>query len=139
MKTKVLLPNFEKRGGLVTVVAQDAFSLQVLMVAFTDRAGFLETLATGKAVYYSTSRKKRWKKGEESGDVQNVVRVLIDCDGDALIYMVHQEGKGACHTKAATCFYRSVKGGVGLVLAPEAGKKEELPFIKTEVHESIPL
>jgi phosphoribosyl-AMP cyclohydrolase len=139
MKVPVLLPNFKKRGGLVTVVAQDVFSLEVLMVAFTDKAGFLETLATGNAVYFSTSRNKRWKKGEESGDVQKVTRVLIDCDGDALIYLVQQMGDGACHTKAKTCFYRSVKNGTEVVMAPKAGDKEKLDSVKTEVHKDIAL
>ena len=79
---QVIRPNFEKRGGLVTVITQDFMTKQVLMLAYTDEAGYLETLETGKAVYFSTSRKKRWMKGEESGDVQRVRSVTVDCDGD---------------------------------------------------------
>ncbi|OHA27283.1 MAG: hypothetical protein A3C06_00475 [Candidatus Taylorbacteria bacterium RIFCSPHIGHO2_02_FULL_46_13] len=131
---QVIRPNFEKRGGLVTVITQDFMTKQVLMLAYTDEAGYLETLETGKAVYFSTSRKKRWMKGEESGDVQRVRSVTVDCDGDALIYFVEQKGDGACHTKAQSCFYRSAVGGLQLMEAPKAGVKEVLPFIDTQVH-----
>ncbi len=104
------MPNFEKRGGLVTVVVKDFDSDDVLMVTSTDRAGYLETLATGEAVYYSTSRHARWKKGETSGNTQRVFRIHVDCDGDALLYIVRQNGKGACHTGQRSCFYRWVLG-----------------------------
>ncbi len=111
-QASVLMPNFEKKGGLVTVVVQDKNSKEVLMVAFTNKAGFLETLATGEAVFFSTSRNKRWKKGETSGNKQIVTSVKIDCDCDAIIYEVTQLGEGACHTGKRTCFYRSVLGSV---------------------------
>lgn len=133
---EVLRPDFEKRGGLVTVVAQDINTGTILMVAYTDLAGFEETLKTGEAVYYSTSRNKRWKKGEESGDVQKVAEVLIDCDGDALVYVVEQCGDGACHTKAKSCFYRNVDGRI-IMEAPKAGQKENLPLMKVEVSSEI--
>jgi len=121
METRsILMPNFKKRRGLVTVVVQDKNTKEILMVAFTNRAGFLETLASGEAVFYSTSRKKRWKKGETSGNIQKVRRILLDCDGDALVYEVIQEGEGACHTGKRTCFYRSV---IGSVLLMNKGKK----------------
>src|SRR3989338_7617435 len=100
------VPKFEKRGGLVTVVTQDAETKEVLMVAFANREAFLMTLRTRKATYWSTSRKKLWVKGEESGNVQEVVDVLIDCDGDALVYLVRQAGGGACHAGARSCFFR---------------------------------
>jgi len=136
IKENVLKPNFEKRGGLVTVVAQDIKTREVLMVAYTDEAGWRKTLETGIATYYSTSRKKMWVKGEESGNLQKVFGMLIDCDGDALIYLVKPEGdKVACHTGARTCFYRNVVIGrnrVGL-LAPKAGKAEELAFSEESV------
>ena len=126
----VVIPRFEKRGGLVTAIAQDRKSREILMVAFTDRAGFLETLETGEAVYYSTSRKQRWKKGETSGNIQIVHEIKIDCDADALIYVVDQKGKGACHVGKYTCFYRSV---IGSVLQMNEGEKiETLP-----VHQRI--
>ncbi|MEZ5405715.1 MAG: phosphoribosyl-AMP cyclohydrolase [Verrucomicrobiia bacterium] len=79
------------------------------MQGYVDEAGYRETLKTGEAVYYSTSRKKRWKKGETSGDVQIVHDILIDCDGDSIIYIVEQKGAGACHTQARSCFYRNYK------------------------------
>jgi phosphoribosyl-AMP cyclohydrolase len=104
------MPNFAKRNGLITVVTQDVTTKEVLMVAFTDKAGFLESLKTGEAVYYSTSRKKRWKKGETSGNIQILHGIRIDCDGDAVIYFVTQKGDGACHEGKRSCFYRSVVG-----------------------------
>jgi len=134
----VLRPNFEKRDGLITVIAQDVNTRQVLMVAYTNEAGYRETLATGKAVYWSTSRNKRWLKGEESGDIQLVKNVLIDCDGDAVIFMVEQKGPGACHTKAPTCFYRTVRHENNQFhLAPSAGAKENLPSMDTPVSSDI--
>jgi len=108
-KTPRIVPNFEKRGGLVTVVTQDVETKEILMVAYTDQSGFQETLKSGEAVYYSTSRKERWKKGETSGDYQVIHSIKIDCDGDALIYLVHQKGKGACHTGHRSCFYRLIE------------------------------
>ena len=108
MKKTILMPNFVKREGLVTVVTQEINTGEILMLAYTDEKGYLETLAIGEAVYFSTSRQKRWKKGEESGNVQKVRRVLVDCDGDAVIFQVNQEGQGACHTGRRSCFHRSV-------------------------------
>lgn len=129
---KVLKPNFARRGGVVSVVVQDYFSKQILMVAWTDQAGYLETLATGQAVYFSTSRRKRWKKGEESGHTQAVRTILVDCDGDSLIYVVEQTGV-ACHTHAESCFFRTVMANGQLFPAPKYGIKEELPLIEAEV------
>ena len=133
----VLRPNFEKRGGLVIVTAQDFKTKEVLMQAYTDPAGYQETLETGFAVYYSTSRQKRWMKGEESGDVQKVRSIAIDCDGDSLIYFVEQVGSGACHTKARSCFYRSVVGTLQLMDAPHAGVKERLALMDVKVCERL--
>ena len=131
----VLKPDFAKRGGLVTVVAQDVKTKEVLMVAYTDEAGWLKTLETGLGCYYSTSRKKSWVKGEESGNFQKVVDMLIDCDGDALIYLVEPQGSGvACHTNARSCFYRHVTGKIADDPAPKAGEAEVLPFVDATVH-----
>ena len=102
------MPNFSKRGGIIPVIVQDVFSEKVLTLAYTDKDCFLETLGVGEAVYYSTSRNRRWKKGETSGDIQRVIAIFIDCDGDSLIYRVKQLGDGACHTKQRSCFYRSI-------------------------------
>jgi len=132
---RVYRPNFEKRGGLVHVIGQCFYTRRILMDTHTDEAGYLETLRTGKAVYFSTSRNKRWMKGEEkSGDFQIVHQILIDCDGDALIYMVEQIGSGACHTGAPTCFYRTVAENDPLFSAPNAGKNDDLKVIEIEAH-----
>ncbi len=96
--------------GLVTVVVQDAENKDVLMLAYANREAVEKTLETGLAHYYSTSRNKLWLKGESSGNTQKVHEVLVDCDGDALIYRVGQKG-GACHKGYRTCFYRRVEDG----------------------------
>lgn len=103
-----MIPNFEKRGGLVPVVAQDARSGEVLMLAYANKEAYQLTLKTSIATYYSTSRGKIWIKGETSGNLQKIKKILIDCDGDALIYIVEQKGKGACHTGEKSCFFRSI-------------------------------
>lgn len=123
------MPKFEKRGGLVTVVTQDAENRQVLMVAYANREAYLATLRTRKATYWSTSRNKLWVKGEESGNTQEVTDVLVDCDGDALIYLVRQTGSGACHTGAESCFYRSCVEARQVTDAPKAGEKESLSVV----------
>jgi len=122
---KVLWPNFEKRGGLVTVVAIDRETREVLMVAFANEQAFQRTIASGVAYYWSTSRNQLWMKGGTSGDFQLVSDVLVDCDGDALIYVVDQQGAGACHTKAKSCFFRSCFRGL-VMDAPNASEKDIL-------------
>lgn len=99
--------DFEKGGGLVPVVVQDASSKEVLMVAYANRDAVEKTLETGYAHYYSRSRGKLWKKGETSGNVQKVKEVLVDCDGDTLLYLVEQKGV-ACHTGEYSCFFRKI-------------------------------
>ncbi|WP_456455291.1 phosphoribosyl-AMP cyclohydrolase [Methanopyrus sp.] len=96
-------------GGepLVIAIAQDAENGDVLMTAFANEEAVYRTLTTGYAHYWSTSRREVWKKGEESGHVQRVVEVRVDCDKDAVLYVVEQEG-GACHTGYRSCFYRRV-------------------------------
>lgn len=103
--------NFDK-NGLVPVIAQDFNSKEVLMLAYANSDAVKRTLETGYAHYYSRSREKIWKKGEESGNVQEIVRVLVDCDEDTLLYQVRQLGKGACHTGYERCFYRTIEGEV---------------------------
>jgi len=131
---KILRPNFEKRGGLVDVVVQCSITRDVVMKAKTDEAGFLRTCVSGLATFFSESRNKPWVKGEESGNFLEVVDVQVDCDGDALIYIVIPKGN-ACHTGARSCFYRSVLGQPLGIPAPGAGEKEALPDIEIEVHE----
>ncbi len=94
--------------GLIPVIAQDAESREVLMLAYANKEAVLKTLKSGYAHYWSRSRKKLWKKGETSGNLQEVVEVRVDCDGDALLYIVRQKGV-ACHTGNFTCFYRRLE------------------------------
>ena len=107
---RALTPKFDA-DGLVTCVATDAQSGEVLMVAHMNAQAFAQTIATGDAWYYSRSRKKLWRKGEESGHTQRVVEMRIDCDQDAVWIKVEQHGPGACHTGRRSCFYRVVPLG----------------------------
>lgn len=101
-------PDFDKAGGLVAAIAQDADTGQVLMIAWMNREAFAETLRTGRACYFSRSRNKLWRKGEESGHVQEVRGVYLDCDADAVLLKVKQVGGAACHEGYASCFFREV-------------------------------
>ena len=107
-------PKFDA-SGLVTCVATDAASGDVLMVAHMNDEALRKTIASGEAWYYSRSRKSLWKKGESSGHVQRVVEMRMDCDQDAVWIRVEQSGGGACHTGRRSCFYRAVKGDGGAV------------------------
>ncbi|MCC9609257.1 phosphoribosyl-AMP cyclohydrolase [Blastopirellula sp. JC732] len=100
-------PDFAKAGGLVPAIAQDADNGEVLMMAWMNPEAFAETLATGRAVYFSRSRGKLWRKGEESGHVQTVVSIFVDCDADCVLLKVRQEG-AACHEGYRTCFFRQI-------------------------------
>jgi len=102
--------DFEKRGGLVTAIAQDATSGEILMLAYMNEAAFRRTLETGEVVYYSTSRQELWHKGERSGNVQRVKAIFVDCDGDAVLLKVEQQGGAACHTGMRSCFFRRLEG-----------------------------
>jgi phosphoribosyl-AMP cyclohydrolase len=103
--------NFDKAGGLVPAIAQDADTGEVLMLAWMNQEAFDETVKTGKAVYFSRSRNKIWRKGEESGHVQEVVGVFIDCDADTVLIKVRQLGGAACHEGYKSCFFRKVENG----------------------------
>ncbi len=109
--------NFEKAGGLVPAIAQDADSGEVLMMAWMNREAYEETLRTGRACYYSRSRDRLWRKGEESGHVQEVRGVFVDCDGDTLLLKVHQVGGAACHEGYHSCFFRQREGNGWKVIA----------------------
>jgi len=100
-------PKFDA-DGLVTCIATDARSGDVLMVAHMNAEALQKTIATGEAWYFSRSRRVLWKKGETSGHVQRVLEMRVDCDQDAIWIKVEQEGPGACHTGRRSCFYRSV-------------------------------
>jgi phosphoribosyl-AMP cyclohydrolase / phosphoribosyl-ATP pyrophosphohydrolase len=105
--------------GLVPVVAQDALSGDVLMVAYANHQALSLTLSTGSAHYWSRSRKALWRKGESSGHTQTVSEMRLDCDGDAVLYRVRQEGP-ACHTGARTCFVSRVEAA-GVVADADQG------------------
>ncbi len=102
--------NFEKMGGLVPAIAQDASSGDVLMLAFMNRQAWEETLKTGMATYYSRTRDSLWVKGLTSGHVQQVREIRVDCDNDTVLLKVDQVGGAACHTGYASCFYQKVEG-----------------------------
>jgi phosphoribosyl-AMP cyclohydrolase len=99
--------DFDKNGGVVAAIAVDHVSRRVLMVAYMNREAFEETVATGRACYFSRSRQKLWRKGEESGNFQIVHEIRVDCDQDALVLVVEQRGDGAaCHEGYESCFFR---------------------------------
>jgi len=103
-------PKFDA-NGLVTAVAQEAGSNRVLMVAHMNAEALRLTIESGEAHYYSRSRRKLWKKGESSGEIQRVVELRTDCDQDVVLLLVEQTGRGAaCHTGRKSCFYRIVEG-----------------------------
>jgi phosphoribosyl-AMP cyclohydrolase len=101
-------PAFPSEDGLLPAIAQDASTGEVLMMAYMNAESYAETLATGRAVYYSRSRKKLWRKGEESGNVQLVQAIYLDCDLDTILLKVDQVGGAACHEGYKSCFFRQV-------------------------------
>lgn len=111
-------PAFQTDQTLLPAIAQDAASGDVLMLAHMNRDAYEETLRTGRAVYYSRSRGRLWRKGEQSGNVQIVKRVLVDCDGDAILLQVEQRGGAACHMGYASCFFREATEEGLRVVAP---------------------
>ena len=119
-------PDFDKRGGLVTAVTQDADSGEVLMVAYMNREAWEKTLATGQACYYSTSRKQLWVKGETSGNVQDVKEIRVDCDADAVLLKVYQRRGAACHEGYRSCFFRTADQDGWRVVAERVIDPEKL-------------
>jgi len=103
--------DFQKAGGLVPAIAQDADTGEVLMLAWMNREAFEETVRTKRAVYFSRSRNKLWRKGEESGHVQEVRSIAVDCDADTVLLKVKQVGNAACHEGYKSCFFRELKDG----------------------------
>lgn len=104
--------------GLVPVVVQDALSDKVLMLAWMNRDAFKETVSCGQAVYWSRSRQRLWRKGERSGHFQTIKEIRLDCDQDALLIMVEQQGGIACHTGRRHCFFRQLQRDQWLVVEP---------------------
>ena len=109
--------DFDRAGGLVAAIAQDHRTGDVLMIAWMNRDAFEETVRTGRAVYFSRSRGKLWRKGEESGHVQIVKEILVDCDADAVLLKVDQLGGAACHEGYRSCFFRRLQDGRAEVVA----------------------
>ena len=105
-------------AGLVAAIAQDIDTKAVLMLAWMNAQTLRTTLAEGRMVYWSRSRQEVWRKGDTSGDRQFVREAYYDCDGDALLFLVQQEGSGACHTGAHSCFYRSFGAAGASGVAP---------------------
>ena len=103
------IPDFTRNDGLLPAIAQDAETGEVLMLAWMNREAFEETQQTGRAVYFSRSRNRLWRKGEESGHAQEVVGVYVDCDADTILLKVRQVG-AACHEGYRSCFFRQVDG-----------------------------
>jgi phosphoribosyl-AMP cyclohydrolase len=101
-------PDFAKCDGLLPAIAQDAKTGEILMMAYMNAESYAETLATNRAVYFSRSRQKLWRKGEESGNVQEVHAIYVDCDRDTILLKVNQIGGAACHKGYRSCFFRKV-------------------------------
>jgi phosphoribosyl-AMP cyclohydrolase len=102
--------DFDKNSGLVTAIAQDHSTGEILMVAFMNQESFRLTVETGSVVYWSRSRKQLWRKGEVSGNTQKLKSLYIDCDGDSVLMQVEQIGGAACHTGRRNCFFRKLDG-----------------------------
>jgi phosphoribosyl-AMP cyclohydrolase len=105
-------------AGLIAAVAQDAASGRVLTLAWMNREALEQTVETGHAVYWSRSRNKLWRKGEQSGNVQKVLELRLDCDSDAVLLQVEQAGGIACHTGRQSCFYRKLENGRWVTVDP---------------------
>jgi len=105
-------------AGLVAAVAQEADSGRILMVAWMNRESLARTAASGQAVYWSRSRQRLWRKGEESGHTQSIREIRLDCDGDAIVLIVQQAGGIACHTGRHSCFFSRLQDGVWVAVDP---------------------
>lgn len=114
------------KDGLVPAIAQDAGNGRVLMVAWMDRNALMETVQTARAVYWSRSRSRLWRKGEESGHVQHVKAVFLDCDGDVILLKVDQAGGIACHTGRVSCFFRKLDTGKWVAVEPVLRDPEQI-------------
>ena len=118
--------DFEKGGGLIPAIAQDWQTGEVLMLAYINEEAWNETLKTGNATYWTRSRKKLWRKGESSGNVQKVKEIYVDCDEDTVIFKVEQIGGAACHEGFRTCFFRKVEGDELKVIGERVFNPEEV-------------
>ncbi len=122
-ETNAFSPKFDA-NGLITAIAQDARTGQILMVAYMNQEALQQTIKTGVATYYSRSRKKLWKKGEQSGHIQKVQQIFVDCDQDCIVLKVSVDA-GQCHVGYQSCFYRALK----------PGGENELEFVAEKVYD----
>ncbi|MEX0941912.1 MAG: phosphoribosyl-AMP cyclohydrolase [Pseudomonadales bacterium] len=113
-------------SGVIPAIAQDAESGRVLMVAWMNRDALEETVKTGTAVYWSRSRSQLWHKGEQSGHIQQVKELQLDCDGDVLVLKVAQTGGIACHTGRESCFFRTLENGKWVTVEPVLKSPDEI-------------
>jgi phosphoribosyl-AMP cyclohydrolase len=112
--------------GLVPAIAQDAASGEILMVAWMNREALEETVRTSRGVYFSRSRNRLWRKGEESGHFQNVSEIRLDCDNDVVLLKIEQVGGIACHTGRRSCFFRKLENGQWVTTAPVLKNPDEI-------------
>lgn len=110
-------PDF--KGGLLPAIAQDAATGEVLMLAWMNEDAWRLTLVTGEVHYFSRSRQKIWHKGESSGNTQRIAAIRLDCDSDAILLLIHQQGGAACHTGHRSCFYRELANGQTRECSPQ--------------------
>lgn len=123
----MLKPDFQKsKQGLLPAIVQDAQNKEVLMLAYMDQKAWELTLSTGKAHYYSRSRNKIWQKGESSGHVQLVQSLRLDCDLDAILLLVIQQGGAACHEGYQSCFFREIQDGQTRQCSPKIFEPKEV-------------
>jgi phosphoribosyl-AMP cyclohydrolase len=125
-KEIMIEPNFEKTDGLVPAIVQDAETKDILMLAYMNRESWEKTLQTGKATFWSRSRKQLWLKGESSGHVQIVKEIYIDCDDDTILLLVDQLGGAACHTGHRSCFFRKRVGDDFVVIGEKVFDPKEV-------------
>ena len=118
--------DFDKLGGILPVIAQDDATGEVLMMAYMNPEAFAETLRTGRVCYFSRSRNRLWRKGEESGNVQELRGVYLDCDADTLLVKVRQIGGAACHEGYPSCFFRRIEGEDLNVIAERVFNPDEV-------------
>jgi len=119
---KALQPKFNS-DGLITAIVQDIASKEILMLAHMNAEALSKTVETGQSHFWSRSRQELWHKGATSGDIQHVREIRIDCDQDAVILRVELAGKGACHTGAFSCFYRTIEADDGVLYLVNDGEK----------------
>ena len=121
----MMTPDFEKCGGLIPAIAQDAETGEVLMLAYMNQEAWEKTLKTGKATYWSRTRQELWIKGQSSGHQQIVKEIRVDCDADAVLLKIEQLGGAACHTGHRSCFHKRVENGsVRIIGEPVFDPKE---------------